>query len=181
MTSETPEDDLAAPVKHRMAEAYLPRADDWFEAQEPGVTYLTPSRTVTDTDVMIFGGLTGDLCELHTNEAYARTTPFGGRIAHGMLNLSLAHGLVVRTGHLVGTGIALLGWNNVKFSAPVRIGDTVQARWTTIEKRKLRSKPEVGVVTDLIELLNEDGVVVMSGEVSSLVRKRPKEASVRKA
>ncbi|MGO4838057.1 MaoC family dehydratase, partial [Rhizobiaceae sp. 2RAB30] len=111
--------------------------------------------------------------ELHTNEAYARTTEFGGRVAHGMLTLSLAHGLVTRAGHLVGTGIALLGWNKVTFSTPVRIGDTVQARWTTIEKRELRSRTDAGVIIDRIELVNQDSVVVMSGEVATLVRKRP--------
>lgn len=148
--------------------------DDWFEDQQIGVVHLTPSRTVSESDINLFGGLTGDLAELHTSEGYARTTEFGGRIAHGMLNLSLMHGLVVRAGHQCSTGIALLGWNNVKFLAPVRIGDTVRARWTTIEKRDSRSRPDAGIVIDRIELLNETGEVVVSGEVAELVRKRPR-------
>lgn len=152
---------------------YIPRADDWFEAQAIGVTHQTPSRTVTDADVMLFGGLTGDLCELHTNEAYASTTEFGGRIAHGMLILSLAHGLVTRAGHLVGTGIALLGWNKVSFHAPVKIGETVQARGTTIERRESRSRPDAGILIDRIELLTQDERLVVSGEVATLVRRRP--------
>lgn len=152
---------------------FAPRADDWFEDQEVGVTRMTPARTVTEADINLFGGLTGDLAELHTNEAYARTTEFGGRIAHAMLNLSLMHGLVVRAGHVVGSGLALLGWNDVRFHAPVKVGDTVHARWTTIEKRESRSRPDAGIITDRIELLNQDDRLVASGEVAELVRKRP--------
>lgn len=149
---------------------------DWFEDQEIGVGRLTPTRTVTEADINLFGGMTGDLAELHTSEAYARTTEFGGRIAHGMLNLSLAHGLVVRAGHLAATGIAMLGWNNIKFHAPVRPGATVQARWTMIEKRDSRSRPDAGIVVDRIELFDQDGTLIMSGEIAELVRKRPAES-----
>ncbi|SMH54737.1 MaoC family dehydratase [Mesorhizobium australicum] len=146
---------------------------DWFEDVQLGVMKRTPSRTVGETDVNLFAGLTGDLSELHTSEAFARQTEFGGRIAHGMLNLSLAHGLVTRTGHLAGTGVALLGWNNVKFHAPVKLGDTVRARWTTIDKRESRSRPDMGIVVDRIELHNQDGQLILMGEVAELVRKRP--------
>ncbi len=152
---------------------HAPLADDWFEDQEIGAAHTTPARTVTEADINLFGGLTGDLAELHTNEAYARTTEFGGRIAHGMLALSLMHGLVVRAGHVVGSGLALLGWGNVRFHAPVKIGDTVQARWTTIDKRDSRSRPDAGIVTDRIELFSHDGRLLVSGEATELVRKRP--------
>jgi len=152
---------------------YIPREDDWFENQEVGATHLTPSRTVSEADVNLFGGLTGDLSELHTSEAYARTTEFGGRIAHGMLNLSLAHGLVTRTGYLATSGMALLGWNNVKFHAPVKLGDTVRSRWTTIEMRESRSRPDAGIIVDRIELFNQDDRLIVSGEVAELVRKQP--------
>lgn len=155
-----------------MTQPHGPR-DDWFEDQQIGVTHATPSRTVGEADVALFGGLTGDLSELHTSEAYARTTEFGGRIAHGMLNLSLAHGLVTRAGHLAGSGLALLGWDEVKFHAPVRLGDTVQARWTTVEKRESRSRPQAGIVVDRIELFNQDGRLIVSGKVAELVRRRP--------
>lgn len=153
--------------------AFKPVAHDWFEDQQIGITHWTSSRTVNESDVNIFGGITGDLAELHTSESYARTTEFRGRIAHGMLNLSLAHGLVVRAGHQAHTGIAMLGWNNIKFHAPVKIGDTVRARWTTIERRESKSRPEAGIVIDLIELINEEGHLLMSGEVAELVRRRP--------
>jgi acyl dehydratase len=146
---------------------------DWFEDIALGVPRHTPSRTVTETDVALFGGLTGDLSDLHLSETYARTTAFGGRIAHGMLSLSLAHGLVVRTGYLEGTGMALLGWNAVSFRAPVRIGDTVRARWTTIAKRESRKHTSAGIVTDKIDLILDDGSLAVSGDVMEMVRKRP--------
>lgn len=152
---------------------FAPIHDDWFEDQRIGFTHATPARTVSEADASLFGGLTGDLAELHTNEAYARTTEFGGRIAHGMLSLSLMHGLMVRAGHLVGSGIALLGWNDIKFHGPVKLGDTVQARWTTIAKRESSSRPDAGIVTDRLELYNQHGDLVVSGEVTELVRKRP--------
>ena len=146
---------------------------DWYETLALGVTRQTASRTVTEADIILFGGLTGDQSELHTSEAFARATPFAGRVAHGMFSLSLAHGLMVRTGHLEETGIALLGWNNVSFQAPVRIGDTVRARWTTIAKRDSRKHQNAGIVTERIELVLDDGRIALSGEVSELVRKRP--------
>ncbi len=89
---------------------------DWFELQQVGRRGLSPTRTVTEHDVLAFAGLTGDMAELHTSEAFARQAEFGGRIAHGMLNLALAHGLVVRSGRLVTSGIALLGWAECAFA-----------------------------------------------------------------
>lgn len=146
---------------------------DWFELQEVGRRGLSPTRTVTEHDVLSFAGLTGDMAELHTSDAYARQAEFGGRIAHGMLNLALAHGLVVRSGRLVTSGIALLGWAEVRFRAPVRLGDTVQAEWETISLRESASNPTAGIVTDRITLRRMDGTVVLTGQVSELVRKRP--------
>ncbi|MFP1644699.1 MaoC family dehydratase [Pontitalea aquivivens] len=146
---------------------------DWFELQKVGRRGLSPTRTITDHDVMTFAGLTGDMAELHTSQSFAEQAEFGGRISHGMLNLALAHGLVVRSGRLVTSGIALLGWAEVRFRAPVRLGDTVQAEWETIQVRESASNPAAGIVTDQITLRRMDGTEVLSGQVSELVRKRP--------
>lgn len=148
-------------------------ATDWFEDQKIGRKGLSPTRTVEAHDITTFAGLTGDMAELHTSETYAAASEFGGRIAHGMLTLALAHGLVVRAGRLVTTGVALLGWNNIRFSAPVRLGDTVQAEWQTITLRTSASRPDMGIVTDRITLRNQDGSDILTGEVTELVRKRP--------
>ena len=146
---------------------------DWFEDQAIGKRGLSPTRTLTEHDILTFGGLTGDMAELHTSEAYAATTEFGGRIAHGMFLLALAHGLVVRSGRLVTSGLALLGWQEVRFKAPVRLGQTVQAEWETIAIRESVSRPDAGIVSDRITLRLMDGTVVLTGEVAELVRRRP--------
>jgi len=75
-----------------------------------GMSFRSPGRTITDADLVAFAGLTGDYSELHTSDVYARASPFGRRIAHGMLGLAYAHGLMwPRTGELRETAIAFLG------------------------------------------------------------------------
>lgn len=146
---------------------------DFFEDQAIGRTGTSATRTVTEHDIGLFAGLTGDMAELHTSDVVGQASEFGGRIAHGMLNLSLMHGLVVRSGRLITSGLALLGWNNIRFVGPVRIGDTVQADWETIALRESRSRPDTGVVTDRLSLRNMAGDLLVTGEVAELVRKRP--------
>ncbi|MFV0387097.1 MaoC family dehydratase [Paracoccus sp. (in: a-proteobacteria)] len=150
-----------------------PARPDWFEDQAIGHNGLSPTRTVTGADIGLFAGLTGDMAELHTSDSHAATTEFGGRIAHGMLNLALMHGLIVRSGRLVSSGLALLGWSEIRFTAPVRIGDTVQAEWETVSLRDSASRPEAGIVTDRVTLRNQHGKTVVTGLVTELVRKRP--------
>jgi acyl dehydratase len=77
--------------------------DDWKLQEE----FTTPGRTITETDVVMFAGLTGDYNELHTNEQFMQGSQFGRRIAHGLLGLSISHGLLFRTGCLEGTAISL--------------------------------------------------------------------------
>ena len=146
---------------------------EWFETQEIGMKGLSPTRTITDFDIATFAGLTGDMAEAHTSDTFTAEAEFGTRITHGMFNLALAHGLVVRAGRLVSSGVALLGWNNVRFVAPIRVGDTVQSEWECIALRESASNPKVGIVTDRVTLRNQRGEVIMTGEVAELVRRRP--------
>lgn len=145
----------------------------WFEDFVIDSYMHTVGRTISESDINLFGGLTGDLYELHTNEEYARTTPFGARIAHGMLGLAIMHGLICRTLHVEGTGMAMLGWDKVRHIAPIRIGDTVHTRWRATDKRESRSHPEGGVVVEWLELINQRDEVVLQGQYTSMVRKRP--------
>ncbi|MFV0382914.1 MaoC/PaaZ C-terminal domain-containing protein [Paracoccus sp. (in: a-proteobacteria)] len=80
---------------------------DYLEDQKIGCNGFSATRTVTGYDVLAFGGITGDLSELHTGRVVAEASEFGDRIGHGMLNLSLMHGLVIRQGRLATTGPAL--------------------------------------------------------------------------
>lgn len=154
-------------------EAVRPSPGMWFEDFVVGRWYRSPSRTITEGDVFTFGGITGDLYELHTSQAYAKNTIFGERIAHGMLGLSVMHGLMTRTSHTEGTGLAMIGWEKIRHKGPILFGDTVQTFWRTTEARESRSRPDAGIVVEFLELYNQRGECVLEGEVALLVRKRP--------
>src|SRR4051812_30925329 len=101
-----------------------------------GLSFESPSRTITEADVVAFAGLTGDYSEVHTSEAFAQRTTFGRRIAHGMLGLSYAHGLMwARTGELRDCAIAFLGLSDWKFRRPIFLGDTIHVRYQIAELR----------------------------------------------
>jgi acyl dehydratase len=80
----------------------------FFDEWEVGDEYITPSRTITETDVVMFAAMSGDYNELHTSREYMKESQFGERIVHGLLGLAISHGLLFRTGVLEGTGIAFL-------------------------------------------------------------------------
>ena len=86
--------------------------DEWSVGEE----FVTPGRTMTETDVVMFAAMSGDYNELHTSEAFMRNSQFGRRIVHGLLGLAVSHGLLFRTGYLEGTAIAFLGIDAWKFS-----------------------------------------------------------------
>ena len=140
----------------------------YFEEISVGLEIVSPGRTVTESDVVMFAGLSGDYEALHTDAEYAQSTPYGERIAHGLLGLSIASGLAARTGALEGTVLAFTGlsW---KFKAPVKIGDTVRLR---ARVTKVRPLPRMGggLVVLVVEVLNQRGEVVQSGEWTLLMK-----------
>ncbi|MCC0056664.1 MAG: hypothetical protein H6883_11030 [Rhodobiaceae bacterium] len=83
------------------------------------------------------------------------------------------HGLQTRTSHTLGTGIALIGWDGIRYTAPILLGDTVRTFWQTTETRKSRSRPDAGIVVERLELHNQKDACVLVGEVALLVSKRP--------
>jgi 3-hydroxybutyryl-CoA dehydratase len=142
-----------------------------LEEFEPGFTVTTAGRTVTEHDVMSFAGLTGDMTELHTNEEYARTTPFGGRIAHGALVFSLSVGLTTRTNLLDDTIVAFNRVDNLRFTRPVMIGDTIRVTKRLIEaEAKLRDS---GVLAFDTRVLNQRGEIVLAYVDRLVVKRRP--------
>lgn len=146
----------------------------WFEDFVEGVERLSPGRTIGESDLNNFSGLTGDYSQVHTDEEFCKKTEFGTRIAHGLLGLSIAQGLMWRTNYTQGTGVASVGWDKYAFKAPIKIGDTVRARWKLTHKRESKSKPNMGLITEFVELINQRGEVVQSGEHITLIRRRPK-------
>lgn len=141
-----------------------------FEEFTVGDAVESPARTITESDVVLFAGLSGDYNPLHTDAEYAKGTIFGTRVAHGLLGLSVASGLAWRTGFLEGTAEALIGvdW---KFRAPIRIGDTIRLRAEVSQKREM-ARLGGGFVTFTVTLLNQRDEVVQKGTWTVLVRGR---------
>jgi acyl dehydratase len=146
----------------------------YLEDFRVGERFRSPSRTVTETDVVMFAALSGDYNEIHTSETWAREHgPFGRRVAHGLLCLALGHALMLRLGILEGTALALLGVEDWRFTAPVFFGDTLHVAFEVAEVRPSRSRPDRGVLTFRCTYLNQDGVVVQEGRQVVMVRRRP--------
>jgi acyl dehydratase len=139
-----------------------------------GMSFRSPGRTITDADLVAFAGLTGDYSELHTSEIYARNSQFGRRVAHGMLGLAYAHGLMwARTGELRETAVAFLGIGDWRFVGPIYVGDTIFVEYRIAELRDSRSKPTQAIATFDVEVVNQDGQVVQRGRKALLVSKVP--------
>ncbi|MHB1295600.1 MAG: MaoC/PaaZ C-terminal domain-containing protein [Anaerolineae bacterium] len=143
----------------------------YFEEFTVGLEVASPARTVTESDVMQFAGLSGDYNALHTDSEYAKATPYGQRIAHGLLGLSLASGLAARAGFMEGTVQAFTGltW---KFRAPVFLGDTIHLRGEVTRTRALPSRGG-GMVVLAVAVLNQRGETVQDGEWSLLIWGKP--------
>lgn len=139
-----------------------------------GMSFRSPGRTITDADLVAFAGLTGDYSELHTSDVYARNSQFGRRVAHGMLGLAYAHGLMwARTGELRDTAVAFLGISDWRFLGPIFIGDTIFVDYRIAELRDSRSKPTQAIATFDVDIVNQDGTVVQRGRKALLVSKVP--------
>jgi acyl dehydratase len=144
----------------------------WFDEFEVGQQIITPGRTITESDIVTFAGLSGDYNQIHTNAEFGSKTSFGQRVAHGLLGLSIVSGLAMRTGVLEGTVIAFREINNWKFSLPVFIGDTIHAELHVNEKKQI---PRLGGGAVTIEILvkNQNAELVMKGTWTVLVAGGP--------
>jgi acyl dehydratase len=145
----------------------------FYEELDIGLRIETPRRTVIDADIATFAGLTADFNPLHMDELFAAQSDFKGRITHGPMIVGMAFGLASRANLMDGTVLGLLeiAW---KFMKPVRPGDTISAVVTVLDKR-LTKKPDRGVVTLQLDVLNQHGETVQVGTAKALVRR--KEAS----
>jgi acyl dehydratase len=139
-----------------------------------GMSFRSPGRTITDADLVGFAGLTGDYSELHTSDVYAKRSQFGRRVAHGLLGLTYAHGLMwPRTGALRETAIAFLGISDWKFTGPIFIGDTIFVNYRIAELRDSKSKPTQAIATFDVQIVNQDDQVVQQGRKVLLMSKVP--------
>ena len=142
----------------------------YFEEIRVGEEYTSPGRTVTEADIVLFAGLSGDYNVLHTDAEYMKSSLFGERIAHGLLGLAIQQGLLARGRPVRATEVFVgLKW---KFKGPIKIGDTIHVRARVAAKRD-SDKPDWGLVTIERQVVNQLGEVVQEGETEHLVERRP--------
>jgi acyl dehydratase len=146
----------------------IPIRGSYFEEFEVGQEYKTNARTITETDIVNFAGLSGDFNFIHTDAETAKATPFGRRVAHGMLVASIATGLAVQQGFIDGTTLAFreLTW---KFTRPVFIGDTVRVEVKVIETKPM-GRLGGGLVGFEVRVVNQQAEVVHKGEWRMLIK-----------
>jgi acyl dehydratase len=141
----------------------------FFDDIQVGEEYESPGRTVTEADIVLFAGLSGDYNVLHTDAEFMKQSIFGERIAHGLLGLAIQAGLFTRAGIPYATlGTGTLRW---KFKGPIKIGDTIRVR-ATVSAKKETEKPDRGVVTVERQVLNQRDEVVQEGETDLVVERR---------
>jgi 3-hydroxybutyryl-CoA dehydratase len=141
----------------------------YFEEFEVGQSITSVGRTVTEADVVAFAALSGDWNAIHTDADFAAGHPFGQRVAHGLLCMSIASGLAMRLGFLEGTALAFREIGNWKFSLPVFFGDTIYVRATVTETKPMQ-RLGGGLVNLKVEILNQDDKVVQRGTWGVLVQ-----------
>lgn len=143
----------------------------YFEDLELGSKIVSVGRTITETDVVNFAGLSGDYNQIHTDETYAVEAGFKQRVAHGLLVLSIASGLAVQTGFMEGTVIAFRDLET-KFSTPVFFGDTIHV---ILEIKELKALPKLGggQVILKVTIRNQNGKAVQRGNWTMLIKSKP--------
>jgi acyl dehydratase len=131
----------------------------YFEDYSIDQVRTSRGRTITEADIVNFAGISGDFVELHVNEEYAKRGPYGRRIAHGALIFSISTGLMVQMTSDHEAIVAFRGVDQLRFLAPVYIGDTIHVVKKTLEKN---TKDGVrGLVTFETSVLNQDGKTVL--------------------
>ncbi|HSH02569.1 MAG TPA: MaoC/PaaZ C-terminal domain-containing protein [Anaerolineae bacterium] len=143
----------------------------YFEQFNEGDTIVTANRTITETDIVNFAGVSGDFTALHTDDLFAQTTPFGKRVAHGMLVQSIATGLAAQLGILEGTILAFRELE-CKFSQPIFIGDTIRVQLEVTGKKAFR-RLGGGNIFLKVNVINQADEVVQRGQWTMLIQSQP--------
>jgi len=150
-----------------------PHHGRWFEELDVGlVIEHALTRTVTETDNVLFSTMTMNPARLHLDAEYAAETEFGKPLVNSMFTLGLLIGIsVLETTH--GTTVANLGFQEVVFPAPVFIGDTLHAESEVVAARESKSRPDTGIVTFEHRAFNQRGELVCRARRDALMHKRP--------
>jgi len=144
----------------------------YFDDYEVGSLVKSHGRTMTEADIVLHAGQTGDFYPHHMDAEFCATQPFGQRIAHGTLILSVAVGMLASGD--INEAAMTYGYEAIRFIRPVFIGDTITAHASIAEKREYRKNPEnYGLVDEKVEVLNQRGEIVMALTHIYLVSKNP--------
>lgn len=146
--------------------------DIWYEEFEPGTVLRSQPRRITTDDIDRYADLTGERHPVHMDAAFARAAGFRGRIAHGLFGLSLIEGLKAGFGAFERSVTASLGWDAVRFHAPIEPGDSVHLELKFVSRRP-SSRTGSGVAVERGRLLRADGTLLTSGDHTILLRMRP--------
>ena len=146
----------------------------YYEDANVGDECVTPSVTVTAEMINAYADLSSDHTPIHVDEEYAKKTPFGTRVAHGLLGLSLADGLKTQAEYRFLPGMSL-GWT-WDFVGPIKIGDTVRVKFR-VGSMRTTSRPGWGVVVLPSEMINQRDEVVQRGEHKVMIPRRPQTAT----
>jgi len=152
---------------------------NYMEDYTVGERFVSPARTITETDITMFAAMTGDWHPLHTDAEFAKGYFFGERIAHGMLVLSVGSALIFRLGPNVSlpkSFIAFYGMDSVRFVGAVKIGDTIHLEAEVAELKEKNEMHGVIVAKNFIKNQRNEDVVIYT--TRALVGRRPKEETV---
>ncbi|MBP1934454.1 MaoC/PaaZ C-terminal domain-containing protein [Ammoniphilus resinae] len=141
----------------------------YFEDYEIGFYRDSTGRTITETDIVIHAGQTGDFYPHHMDAEWCKTQEFGQRIAHGTLIFSVAVGM---TAGEINPVAFSYGYERLRFIKPVFIGDSIRVRATIKEKKDSPKRPNFGIVSELVEVFNQRNEVVLACEHLYLVEKK---------
>lgn len=150
--------------------------DIWYEDFCPGTVLRSAPRRLAAEEIDRFAALTGDHHPVHMDDAFARAAGFSQRIAHGLFGLALMEGLKAQIGGFERSVTASLGWDEVRFHAPLMPGDTVHLELEYISRRP-SSRPGLGVAVERARLIRADGTALSSGVHAVLLRMRPDAAA----
>ena len=153
---------MNAPTQTKDSSPKIGKDARYYEELNEGDSWTSPRRTITEADIVMFAAMTGDHNPIHTDEEFAKTTIFGGRILHGPAGFAIATGLESRLGIKEGTAIAFLGmtWD---LKGPIKIGDTIRVEEKVTGKRETK-KPNAGIVFFHVQVVNQRDEVVQEGE-----------------
>ena len=157
---------------------YIPDPDQIYYVEDHlvGKGGETDGRTITETDIVNFAGLIGDYNPQYADVEFAKGTMFGERVAQGMLVFTIAFGLWVRDGqgkyHWPESRIVGHLGDNATFFTPVKIGDTIRVRYKIASTRVSKTKPEMGIVTFTIQVMNQRDEVVQVGSILIMIPSR---------